>query len=201
MKAGPPPTRPTPERDTGSTVTDHRIADSSSTEGLPIAPSMGPTLESILTPRRTTAVNGRVVFITVIAVAIGLAAGLVAQILLRLIGLITNLSFYGRLTPQFASPTGNHLGLFVIVVPAVGGLIVGLMARYGSEGIRGHGIPEVMEQVLRNQSRILASSHLSQANFRGHRYWDRRSFWRRRSYHRNWGSPWLADWPVSQDYR
>jgi chloride channel protein, CIC family len=138
-----------------STVTDHRIAGSSSTEGLPIAPSMGPTLGSILTPRRTTAVNGRVVFITVVAVAIGLAAGLVAQILLRLIGLITNLSFYGRLAPQFASPTGNHLGLFVIIVPAVGGLIVGLMARYGSEGIRGHGIPEVMEQVLRNQSRIL----------------------------------------------
>jgi chloride channel protein, CIC family len=136
-------------------VTDHRIAGSSSTEGLPIAPSMGPTLESILTPRHTTAVNGRVVFITLIAVAIGLAAGLIAQILLRLIGLITNLSFYGRLSPQFASPTGNHLGLFVIVVPAIGGLIVGLMARYGSEGIRGHGIPEVMEQVLRNQSRIL----------------------------------------------
>jgi H+/Cl- antiporter ClcA len=127
----------------------------SSTEGLPITPSMGPTLESILTPRHTTAVDGRVVFITLIAVAIGLAAGLIAQILLRLIGLITNLSFYGRLSPQFASPTGNHLGLFVIVVPAIGGLIVGLMARYGSEGIRGHGIPEVMEQVLRNQSRIL----------------------------------------------
>src|ERR1700741_3641454 len=116
---------------------------------------MGPTLESILTPRHTTAVNGRVVFITLIAVAIGLAAGLIAQILLRLLGLITHLSFYGRLSPQFASPTGNHLGLFVIVVPAIGGLIVGLMARYGSEGIRGHGIPEVMEQGLGNQSRIL----------------------------------------------
>jgi chloride channel protein, CIC family len=135
-------------------VTDHKISDSSSTEGLPIAPSMGPTLSSILTPRRTTVVNGRVVFISVIAVAIGLTAGLVAQILLRLIGLITNVSFYGRLSPQFVSPTQNHLGLFVIIVPAVGGLIVGLMARYGSEGIRGHGIPEVMEQVLRNQSRI-----------------------------------------------
>ncbi len=116
---------------------------------------MGPTLESILTPRHTTAVNGRVVSITLIAVAIGLVAGFVAQILLRLIGLITNLSFYGRVTTQFVSPTGNHLGLFVIVVPAIGGLIVGLMARYGSEGIRGHGIPEVMEQVLRNQSRII----------------------------------------------
>ena len=136
-------------------MSDHRIAGSSSTEGLPIAPSMGPALESMLMPLRATAVTSRVVFITVIAVAIGLAAGLVAQILLRLIGLITNLAFYGRLTSQFASPTGNHLGLWVIIVPAVGGLIVGLMARYGSEGIRGHGIPEVMEQVLRNQSRIL----------------------------------------------
>lgn len=136
-------------------MTDHKIADSSSTEGLPIAPSMGPTLESQLTPQRATAVNSRVVFITLVAVAIGLAAGVVAQILLRLIGLITNLAFYGRLTPQFVSPADNHLGLFVIIVPAVGGLIVGLMARYGSEAIRGHGIPEVMEQVLRNQSRIL----------------------------------------------
>lgn len=155
MKAAPTSTRPTPGRDARSTVTDHRISGSSSTEGLPIAPSMGPILGSILTPRRTTVVNGRVVFISVIAVAIGLAAGLIAQILLRLIGLITNLSFYGRLAPQFVSPIENHLGLFVIIVPVVGGLIVGLMARYGSEGIRGHGIPEVMEQVLRNQSRIL----------------------------------------------
>jgi chloride channel protein, CIC family len=139
----------------GSTASDHRIAGSSSTEGLPLAPSMGPALASTLTPRRTTAVNGRVVFITTIAVVIGLAAGVIAQILLRLIGLITNMAFYGRLTPQFVSPAGNYLGLFVIVVPAVGGLIVGMMARYGSEGIRGHGIPEVMEQVLRNQSRIM----------------------------------------------
>ena len=136
-------------------MSDHGIAGSSSTEGLPIAPSMGPALESILMPVRTTAVNGRVLFITLIAVAIGMAAGLVAQILLSLIALITNLVFYGRLALQFASPSGNHLGLWVIIVPAVGGLIVGLMARYGSEAIRGHGIPEVMEQVLRNQSRIL----------------------------------------------
>jgi chloride channel protein, CIC family len=135
-------------------MADRTIIDSSSTEGLPIAPSLGPTLDTILTPRRSTAINGRVVFITAIAVAIGLTAGVIAQILLRLIGLITNLSFYGRLAPQFTSPAGNHLGLFVIIVPAVGGLIVGLMARYGSVGIRGHGIPEVMEQVLRNQSRI-----------------------------------------------
>jgi H+/Cl- antiporter ClcA/predicted transcriptional regulator len=89
-----------------------------------------------------------------IAIVIGLAAGVIAQILLALIGLITNICFYGRLTTQFLSPAENHLGLWVIVVPVLGGVIVGFMARYGSEGIRGHGIPEVMEQILRNQSRV-----------------------------------------------
>lgn len=154
MKVPLPPMTPTPKPPEGSTITEHRITASSSTEGLPIAPSMASALESILTPKVTTTVNSRVVFLALIAIAIGLAAGLVAQILLALIGLITNLCFYGRLTPQFLSPAENQLGLFVIIVPALGGVIVGLMARFGSEAIRGHGIPEVMEQILRNQSRI-----------------------------------------------
>ena len=119
-----------------------------------MAPSMGATLDSVLTPQVPTTVTARVVFLSLIAVFIGLAAGVVAQVLLALIGLITNLFFYGRLTTQFLSPAANHLGLFVIIVPVFGGVIVGLMARYGSEAIRGHGIPEVMEQILRNQSRI-----------------------------------------------
>jgi chloride channel protein, CIC family len=154
MKAQPPPITPTPKPPESSTITEHRIAGSSLTEGLPIAPSMEPALGSILTPKVTTTVNSRVVFLSLIAIGIGLAAGVVAQILLALIGLITNLCFYGRLTAQFLSPAENHLGLFVIIVPVLGGVIVGLMARYGSEAIRGHGIPEVMEQILRNQSRI-----------------------------------------------
>src|SRR5207302_2840060 len=66
----------------------------------------------------------------------------------------TNLAFFGRLSTEFSSPAGNHLGLWVIAVPVLGGVIVGLMARYGSKAIRGHGIPEAMEQVLTNQSRI-----------------------------------------------
>src|SRR5207237_4828731 len=75
-------------------------------------------------------------------------------ILTRLIGFITNLAFYGRLSTTFTSPAANHLGAAVIVVPVVGGVLVGLMVRYGSKAIRGHGIPEAMEQVLTNQSRI-----------------------------------------------
>ena len=146
----PPPLKHTD----GSTVPERSIADSSSTEGLPVAPSMGVALESVVTPQLSTTVSARVVFLSLIAIVIGLAAGVVAQILLALIGLITNLCFYGRLTTQFLSPAANHLGVFVILVPVLGGVVVGLMARYGSEAIRGHGIPEVMEQILRNQSRI-----------------------------------------------
>ena len=77
-------------------------------------------------------------------------------LLTALIALITNLSFYRRWSLSFARPAGNHLGSLVIVVPVVGGLLVGLMARYGSKAIRGHGIPEAMEQVLFNESRIPA---------------------------------------------
>src|SRR5665213_2884856 len=74
--------------------------------------------------------------------------------MVALINLITNISFYGKVSLADASPAGNHLGAWVIVVPVVGGLLVGIMAKLGSKAIRGHGIPEAMEQVLTNKSRI-----------------------------------------------
>ena len=73
---------------------------------------------------------------------------------MALIGFITNVSFYGRLSASFASPAANRLGPLVVAVPALGGLVIGLMARFGSESIRGDGIPEVIERVLTQQSRI-----------------------------------------------
>jgi len=82
-----------------------------------------------------------------------LAAG-VAQVLQRLIYLVTNLAFRGTASLDPLGPTTAHLGLWVILVPPIGGLVVGLMARYGSQAIRGHGIPEAMEQILSNESRI-----------------------------------------------
>ena len=91
-----------------------------------------------------------------IAIVLGVLAGFVAPILTHLIGLVTNLSFYGTVSTAFNSPAGNHLGLLVIIVPVIGGILVGFMARYGSKAIRGHGIPEAMEQVLENNSRIPA---------------------------------------------
>src|SRR5262249_11053373 len=63
-------------------------------------------------------------------------------------------AYYHRFSTDFTSPAENKLGLFAIGVPVIGGLIVGVMARYGSRAIRGHGIPEAMEQVLFNQSKI-----------------------------------------------
>jgi CIC family chloride channel protein len=121
---------------------------------LPIAPSLAPALATVNAPVPRANVDARVVAIGGIAIALGVAAAFVARILTWLIGFITNLAFYGHASVTNAGPAGNHLGLWVLAVPAVGGLIVGIMARYGSAAIRGHGIPEAMEQVLFNESRI-----------------------------------------------
>ncbi|MDE2156563.1 MAG: chloride channel protein [Xanthomonadaceae bacterium] len=105
-------------------------------------------------PRVFRPLDRRVLWVTGVALLLGVAAGLVAKILTALIGLITNLAFHGRWNVGFVSPAGSHPGLWVILVPVAGGLIVGAMARWGSRAIRGHGIPEAMEQVLLNESRI-----------------------------------------------
>ena len=96
----------------------------------------------------------RVIPISLLAIAIGGIAAFVALALMRLIGLFTNLFFYQRWSNELSSPAGHHLGPFVIVVPVAGALLVGLMARYGSERIRGHGIPEALEAILVNGSRV-----------------------------------------------
>jgi H+/Cl- antiporter ClcA/CBS domain-containing protein len=81
---------------------------------------------------------------------------LIAFVLYNLIGLFTNLAFYHVWSFHFRSPEANQLGAWVIVMPVIGGLIVGMMAKYGSEKIKGHGIPEAMEAVLKSSSRIEA---------------------------------------------
>jgi chloride channel protein, CIC family len=96
----------------------------------------------------------RVLPISVLALAIGVLAAFVALALLRLIGLFTNLFYFGRWSTALVSPAGNHLGMFSILVPIGGALIIGVMARYGSERIRGHGIPEAIEAILTNGSRV-----------------------------------------------
>ena len=121
---------------------------------LPLSPSLDATLVAAQMPRQFRPLDRRVLWVTGAAMLLGAAVGLVAKVLTALIGFFTNLAFYGRWSFSFVSPAGNHLGLWVIIVPVIGGLIVGAMARWGSRAIRGHGIPEAMEQVLLNESRI-----------------------------------------------
>ncbi|KFE60884.1 chloride channel protein [Hyalangium minutum] len=130
------------------------VGEGVSHEVLPVAPSMGPALQSVRAPTVLEPVDRRVVFISGVAILLAVAAGFVAQLLTRLIHLFTNLAFFGRFSAAPVSPADHTLGAWVIVIPVLGALVVGVMARYGSRAIRGHGIPEAMEQVLFNQSRI-----------------------------------------------
>src|SRR5437588_4714525 len=131
---------------------DLSVEGAATAEGIPVAPDMtGPRV-----PIDRAFIDNRVVLLCVCSVVLAVATGFIAQGLVALIGIVTNISFYGRLSSRLVSPAGNHLGWLVLFVPAIGGLIVGIMARYGSKAIRGHGIPEAMEQVLLNESRIPA---------------------------------------------
>src|SRR5690348_2630108 len=96
----------------------------------------------------------RMVTLAFIALALGVVGALLAVVLLRAIALFTNIFFFGRISLDAVSPAANHLGPWVILVPVVGGLIIGLMARFGSERIRGHGIPEALEAILIGGSRV-----------------------------------------------
>ena len=96
----------------------------------------------------------RILILSLMAVVIGALSAVVAKILVWLIAVITNLVFYQKFSSEFQSPANNHLGAFVILVPIAGGLIIGLMARFGSEKIRGHGIPEALEAILFGRSRM-----------------------------------------------
>jgi chloride channel protein, CIC family len=99
-------------------------------------------------------VTPRTITISILAVAIGAISAYVALALLKLIGIFTNLFFFQRWSTALVSPAGNHLGAWEILVPVGGALIIGFMARYGSERIRGHGIPEAIESILINGSRV-----------------------------------------------
>jgi chloride channel protein, CIC family len=125
-------------------------------EGLPVAPSASLAIEAARVPLERSLIDRRVLLICAWSIILAIATGFVAQALVAIIGLVTNISFYGRFSTAFVSPAGNHLGWLVLFIPAIGGVIVGVMARYGSKAIRGHGIPEAMEQVLLNESRIPA---------------------------------------------
>jgi chloride channel protein, CIC family len=96
----------------------------------------------------------RLIPISLLAMAIGVVSTFVALALIKLIGVFTNLFYYQRWSAELVSPAANTLGIAAVGVPVIGGLIIGLIARYGSERIRGHGIPEAIESILLNGSRV-----------------------------------------------
>lgn len=98
----------------------------------------------------------RLLFLIAIAVVIGVIAACIAKLLLVAIGLVTNLTYFGRAGENLVQPSHERWGLFAILIPAFGGLAVGLIARFCSEKIRGHGIPEAIQSVLRNDSIVQA---------------------------------------------
>ncbi|MDQ1471259.1 MAG: chloride channel protein family, partial [Bryobacterales bacterium] len=96
----------------------------------------------------------RMLMVSLLALVIGGISTCVAWALLRFIGLFTNLFYYGRFATSMVSPANHHLGWLAVFVPVAGGLIIGVMARFGSERIRGHGIPEAIESILMNGSKV-----------------------------------------------
>lgn len=102
--------------------------------------------------RRDFSGDARLLPIAAIAAVIGVLSTGTAWLLLRAINLFTNLFFFQSLSTAFHSPAAHTLGVWVIAVPVIGGLAIGLIARYGSEQIRGHGIPEAIEAILFNRS-------------------------------------------------
>jgi len=117
--------------------------------------SSNPTISAIA-ERGQSPARFRLGYISALAAIVGVIAGIVAFLLYNLIGLLTNLAFYHVWSFHFRSPAENQLGPWEIIIPVIGGIIVGFMAEYGSPKIKGHGIPEAMEAVLTTRSRIEA---------------------------------------------
>ena len=122
------------------------------------------TLESGVPPSRPRDVRHlsdftatrRMLVIAVLAAPIGAASAGLAWALLRLIGLVTNAVFYGRWGTRLVAPgSGHHSPAVVLLAPVAGGLVIGMMARFGSEKIRGHGMPEAIESILLGGSKVV----------------------------------------------
>lgn len=103
---------------------------------------------------RDFTVDRRVWMLSGVSIGIGVCSTGLALLLLRCIALSTNIFYYHRFSIAAVSPAGSPLGHWMVVVPVIGGLLVGLMARFGSDKIRGHGIPEAIEAILLHRARV-----------------------------------------------
>ena len=125
--------------------------------GIPISPLLSKLEDKEGNSKKALLQKGRLIKICLMCIAVAVAISLIAKFLVTLINVVTNIAFYGKFDLGFNSPANNHLGIWVVLIPAIGGIIVGFMALYGSKAIRGHGIPEAMEQILVNESKIKPS--------------------------------------------
>jgi chloride channel protein, CIC family len=139
-------------------MNEQKSSESASHDRLTVSPSLDLVREAAQVPAQSALIDRRVLYLCMLSVLLGIAAAFVAQLLIGLIALITNLAYFGQLSLQFRAPADAipRLGLWSIPIPIVGAIVIGLMARFGSSAIRGHGIPEAMEQILTNESRIPA---------------------------------------------
>lgn len=126
--------------------------------GLPVSPSLGTVIDEAQAPAERPPIDSRTLRICLFSIVLGSAAALVALVLTWLIAIVTNLAFFGRFSLSSVAPAHAvpSLGAWIIPIPIIGAIIIGFMARFGSRAIRGHGIPEAMEQVLTGNSRIPA---------------------------------------------
>ncbi|HEX7800829.1 MAG TPA: hypothetical protein VF402_10790 [Asticcacaulis sp.] len=122
----------------------HDLEKASTTPGLPLSLGIGPLIEKADVERHPRAIDMRSLMICALCMVLAAVVAPVARLLMLLIGLITNLVFFGRVSGELVSPAGSPLGVWIVVMPVIGSIIVGLMARYGAKAIRGHGIPEAM---------------------------------------------------------
>ena len=134
-----------------------KYSNSEQHDRIPISVSLDQELTLNETRLRLAPDKKRLLFISAIAVLIAAVISVIARLLVDLINLITNIAFHHSFSAASSSPATHEYGAWVIIIPAIGGVIVGLMAMYGSKAIRGHGIPEAMEQILTNESKIRPS--------------------------------------------
>src|SRR3546814_9098713 len=98
-------------------------------------------------------VDGRMILLSVMAPVVGTGGAFGAWLLLKSIAIVTNAFWFGRLSAQDADISDSAVGLAIVAIPVIGSLIIGVMARFGSEKIRGHGIPDAIETILFGESR------------------------------------------------
>lgn len=125
--------------------------------GIPVSLNLDETLRQAQGRPPVGTDKRRLLWVTTLAVATAVVIGFLAKGMVLLIDLIINIAFYGTFSLAYVAPGQNTLGWWVVAIPVVGGVIIGLMALYGSKAIRGHGIPEAMEMILTNESRIKPS--------------------------------------------